>query len=54
MFDAVFSDGLTDDGENVYVTVADGQVVRCEELIPGRVNADYDADDKLLGIEVLR
>ena len=51
--DAMFS--VHDPAEDrTYVCVRDGQVVRTSELVPGELWADYDANGKLLGIEVLR
>jgi uncharacterized protein YuzE len=36
-----------------YLTLARGRVIESEELLPGVV-VDLDADDQILGIEILR
>ncbi len=37
----------------VYLRVRDGKLAKTKEIKSGVVNADYDADGNLLGVEVL-
>ncbi len=39
--------------EAVYIRVRDGAVARTEEVKPDVLMCDYDADDNLVGIEIL-
>lgn len=36
-----------------YVQITEKSILRCEQLVEGRVVADYDADGELVGIEVI-
>lgn len=53
MWDAIFK-FVFGDTDPVYVTVRDGDVFESRELIEGEVIGDFDAEGRLLGVEVLR